>query len=191
MDEKELIEKIAAQDHSAFKELVDRYQDLVINTCYSLVGSREDSEDIAQQVFFQVYKSAEKFRGDAKISTWLYRIAVNCSLNFIRDKKRPAWLKSLSSLLEGEHKQVAGLQVPDSERPDVALEKKEQDIFIQDVINSLPAKQKAAFVLHQYEGLSYQEIAKVLHKSLSSIESLIYRAKSNLQKTLIHYLQEK
>ncbi len=191
MNDAELIRRISAKDHGAFRALVEKYQVLVLNTCYNLIGNKQDAEDVSQEVFFQVYKAAENFRGEAKVSTWLYRIAVNRSLNFIRDKKRPSWLKSLSSLLEGERQQVTGLQTSDSERPDKALERKEQDILIREAIDSLPAKQKAAFVLHQYEGLSYQEIAKVLHKSLSSIESLIHRAKTNLQKNLIHLLKEK
>jgi RNA polymerase sigma-70 factor (ECF subfamily) len=191
MNDKELIQKIAAKDHGAFKALVDRYQSLVINTCYNLLGSRQDAEDVAQEVFFQVYKSAKKFRQEAKLSTWLYRIAVNRSLNLIRDKKQSGWLKSLSSLLEGERQRVADVPASDSDRPDMALEKKEQNVMVQKAIDSLPEKQKTAFVLHKYEGLSYQEIAEILHRSLSSVESLIHRAKSNLQRKLIHYLKEK
>ena len=191
MNDKELIQKIAAKDHGAFKALVDRYQSLVINTCYNLLGNRQDAEDMAQEVFFQVYKSAKKFRQEAKLSTWLYRIAVNRSLNLIRNKKRSGWLRSLSSLLEGERQRVTDVPALNSDRPDFALEKKERNVMVQKAINSLPGKQRAAFVLHKYEGLSYQEIAEVLHRSLSSVESLIHRAKSNLQKKLVHYLKEK
>jgi len=191
MNDKELIEKISAKDHSAFKALVDRYQASVINTCYNMLGNRQDAEDVAQEVFFQVYKSARKFRGEAKISTWLYRIAVNRSLNFIRDNKRFGWLKSLSSLLEGERQEVADVPASDSDRPDVALEEKERNVIVQKVIDSLPEKQRTAFVLHKYEGLSYQEIAEISKYSLSSVESLIHRAKLNLQKKLLGYLKQK
>ena len=188
MNDKELIQKIASKDQGAFKALVNRYQALVINTCYHLLGNRQDAEDVAQEVFFQVYKSVKKFRQEAKISTWLYRIAVNRSLNFIRDKKRSGWLKSLSSLVEGEQQEVAEVPASDADRPDVALEKKERNVMLQKAIDSLPGKQKAAFVLHKYEGLSYQEIAEILHRSLSSVESLIHRAKLNLQRKLVRYL---
>jgi len=191
MNDRELIEKIAAKDHSAFKALVDRYQALVINTCYNLLGNRQDAEDIAQEVFFQVYKSAEKFRQEAKISTWLYRIAVNRSLNFVRDNKQFRWLKSLSSLSENDREVVTEVLASNSDRPDVALEKKERNAKVQKAIDSLPEKQRVAFVLHKYEGLSYEEIAEILQRSLSSVESLINRAKSNLQRKLIHYLKEK
>lgn len=188
MNDEELIQKIIDRDHLAFKWLVDRYQHLVINICYNLIGNRQDAEDVAQEVFFQVYKSAKKFRQEAKLSTWLYRIAVNRSLNFIRDKKRSGWLRSLSSLLEGERQRVAKVPASNSDRPDIALEKKERNMMLQKAIDSLPEKQRAAFVLHKYEGLSYQEIAEVLHRSISSIESLIHRAKLNLQRELVRYL---
>ncbi|MGB7062930.1 MAG: sigma-70 family RNA polymerase sigma factor [Candidatus Zixiibacteriota bacterium] len=191
MNDAELIQKIAAKDHAAFKALVDRYQGLVVNTCYGLLGNRQDAEDVAQEVFLQVYKSAGEFRREAKLSTWLYRIAVNRSLNFLRDKKRSGWLRSLSSLLEGEHQRVVELPASNSDQPDVALEKKERNVVVQKAIDSLPEKQRTAFVLHKYEGLSYQEIAGIMHRSLSSVESLIHRAKSNLQRELIHYLKEK
>lgn len=191
MTDEELVRKIIDGDHLAFKRLVDRYQHLVINTCYNLIGNRQDAEDVAQEVFFQVYKSAEKFRREAKLSTWLYRIAVNRSLNFIRDNKRFRWLESLTSILEGENQRVSDVPTSDSDRPDIALEKKERDALVQRAIDSLPAKQRAAFVLHKYEGLSYQEIAEILERSLSSVESLIHRAKSNLQTKLVRYLKEK
>ena len=191
MIDRELIQKIAAKDHSAFKALVDRHQVLVINTCYNLLGNRQDAEDVAQEVFFQVYKSAKNFRLEAKLSTWLYRIAVNRSLNFVRDNKRSRWLKSLTSLLEDDREQVTELPASDSDRPDVALEKKERNAKIQKAIDSLSERQRTAFVLHKYEGLSYGEIAEIMQRSLSSVESLIHRAKSNLQKKLFHYLKEK
>jgi RNA polymerase sigma-70 factor (ECF subfamily) len=191
MNDEELIQKIIDKDHLAFKSLVEQYQHLVINTRYNLIGNRQDAEDVAQEVFFQVYKSAQKFRQEAKLSTWLYRIAVNRSLNFIRDNKRFRWLETLSSLLEGERQQVADVPASDSDRPDVALVKKERNVLVQRAIDSLPRKQRTAFVLHTYEELPYQEIAEILQRSLSSVESLIHRAKLNLQKKLLHYLKEK
>lgn len=191
MDDNELIEKIIAKDHTAFKSLVDQYKDLVLNTCHNLIGNRQDAEDVSQEVFFQVYKSVKHFRREAKISTWLYRVVVNRSLNFVRDNKRFRWLKSLSSLPEDKGQRAEEVPASDSDRPDVALEEKERNVIVEKALDSLPEKQRVAFVLHTYEGLSYQEIAEVLHRSLSSVESLIHRAKSNLQRKLIHYLKEK
>jgi RNA polymerase sigma-70 factor (ECF subfamily) len=190
-NDKELLQKVVAKDHDAFKVLVDQYQALVINTCYHLLGNRQDAEDVAQEVFLQAYKSADKFRQEAKLSTWLYRIAVNRSLNFVRDNKRFRWLKSISSLLEDEGQRAEEIPASDSDRPDMELEKKERNVIVQKAIDSLPGKQRAAFVLREYEGLSYQEIAEILHLSLSSVASLIHWAKLNLQRKLIHYLREK
>ncbi len=181
MNDEELILKVIEKDHQAFKQLVDRYQDLVLNTCYNLIGNRQDAEDVTQEVFCKVYKSAEKFRRESKLSTWLYRIAVNESLNFIRDYKWSRWLKSITSLLQYESEQVKEVSAPESDQPDVALEEKERGRIVQKAVSSLPVKQRTVFVLHKYEGLPYQEIAGILKCSLSSVESLMHRAKLNLQ----------
>jgi RNA polymerase sigma-70 factor, ECF subfamily len=191
MNDEELILKVIDKDHQAFKQLVDRYQDLVLNTCYNLIGNRQDAEDVALEVFCQVYRSADKFRQESKLSTWLYRIAVNGSLNHIRDNKWTRWLKSITFLLQDESEQATEVSAPDRDRPDVALEEKERNLMVQKAISSLPVKQRTAFVLHKYEGLPYQEIAGIMKCSLSSVESLIHRAKLNLQKDLIRYLKEK
>jgi RNA polymerase sigma-70 factor (ECF subfamily) len=191
MTDRELILKIGSKDHQALKELVDQYQEIVLNTCYNLVGNRQDAEDVTQEVFFQIYKSISQFRQESKLSTWIYRIAVNRSLNFIRDQKRFRWIKSISSLLEEENRTVSEVPAPDSMRPDVTLARKEQELMIRKAIDSLPGKQKAAFVLYAYETISYQEIAEIMSCSHSSVESLIHRAKLNLQNTLIHNLEEK
>ena len=96
MDEQELIKKIAQKDHLAFKWFVERYQSLVLNTCFNIIRNRQDAEDIAQDVFLQVYKFAANFRQESKITTWLYRIAINRSLNFKRGNKKFSWLISLT-----------------------------------------------------------------------------------------------
>jgi RNA polymerase sigma-70 factor (ECF subfamily) len=186
--DQQLISQVAVKDHEAFRSLVDRYQTLVINTCYSLLGNRQDAEDVAQEVFLQVYRSAGEFRQEAKLSTWLYRIAVNRSLNFIRDNKWSRRLRSFSALLGDEADQVANQCAPDSSRPDIAMEERERYRTLQKAISSLPQRQRVAFVLHKHEGLPYEEIAKVMGCTLSSVESLIHRAKLSLQKELIRHL---
>jgi RNA polymerase sigma-70 factor (ECF subfamily) len=187
--DQQLISQIAVKDQDAFKSLVDRYQAVVINTCYRLLGNLQDAEDVAQDVFLQVYKSAGEFRHEAKLSTWLYRIAVNRSLNFIRDNKWSRRLKIFSALLGDEVDQVSNQCAPDSSRPDAAVEEKERQQMLQRAIDSLPQRQRVAFILHKHEGLPYQEVAKVMGCSLSSVESLIHRAKLSLQKELIRYLR--
>jgi RNA polymerase sigma-70 factor (ECF subfamily) len=91
MSETEIIKRLQQGDEQAFRQLVENYQKQVVNTCYGLVHSTEDAEDIAQDVFIEVFRSIQNFRADAKLSTWIYRISVNRSLNFIRDNKRRKW----------------------------------------------------------------------------------------------------
>lgn len=190
MNDEELIQKIAAKDHFALKKLVERYQALVISICYNLLGNRQHSEDVAQEVFLQVYKSAINFRHKGKFSTWIYRIAVNRSLNFIRYNKKYRWTKSFNSLQENHPKSELDILASNSTGPEIALEEKERREMLQKAIDSLPDNQKAPFVLHKYEGLSYKEISKILEISLSSVEARIHRAKINLQKKLIPYLKK-
>lgn len=190
MDEKELIHKIADNDQLAFKYLVDRYQNLVIKTCYRLIGNQRDAEDVAQEVFFQIYKSAKNFRAEAKLSSWIYRIAVNRSLNFLRDQKRNHWLKSLSSTFNDKSETATEMIVNEADRPDSNLEAKERSHILQKAIDCLSEKQRVAFTLHKFQGLTYQEIADVMQRSVASVESLIHRAKLNLQKRLVKVLKE-
>jgi RNA polymerase sigma-70 factor (ECF subfamily) len=189
MDDKELIQKVAEKDHLAFKMLIDRYQTLVLNTCFNFLGNRQNAEDVAQEVFLQVYKSARKFRHQCLVSTWVYRITVNRCLNFIRDNRRFRWLDSLSRALENENQRgQQALWSSSAYDPEFALRENETRALIQKAVTSLPGKQKTMFILNKYEGLSYQEIAKILDVSLSSVEAGLHRAKSNLQKSLaLHF----
>ncbi len=189
MNDKKLIDLIEKNKPAGFKNLVDKYQRLVINICYGFVHNRQDAEDIAQDVFIEVYRSIERFHRKSKLSTWLYRIAVNKSLNYIRDNKKNTWFQSLD-ILFNENTNAKVLEPEDSKNnmPDKITENKETSGYIYEAINALPENQQIAFTLKKYEDLSYKEIADVMKLSLSSVESLIFRAKKNLQKKLIeHY----
>ena len=187
MEDLKIIDHILDNESAGFKTLVDKYQLMVVNTCYGFVHNREDAEDIAQEVFIEVHRSIQKFRKESKLSTWLYRISVNKSLNFIRDNKKNSWFQSLDILFGSEKSQgkVIELSNPGDETPDKIIENKETADFIYEAISSLPKNQKVAFTLHKYEDLSYKEISEVMELSLSSVESLLFRAKKNLQTKLI------
>ncbi len=187
LDEAQLISSLQNQSESAFRELVSAYQDRVYNTCLGLVQNEEDAEECAQDVFIEVYRSVSKFRGDAKLSTWVYRIATTKSLELIRKQKRQkrfAFLRSLTSK-EGEE-----LPLTNFEHPGLALEQKENAQVLFKAIEQLPDSQRVAFTLHKVEGLPYQEISEIMDTSLSSIESLMFRARKNLQKTLRNYYEK-
>lgn len=190
MEDIEIIDNILNNESAGFRALVDKYQLLVVNTCYGFVHNREDAEDIAQEVFIEVHRSLHKFRKESKLSTWLYRISSNKSLNFIRDNKKNSWFQSLDILFSSEKSSGKVIELSDSKNniPDTIIENKETGDFIYDAISSLPKNQNVAFTLHKYEDLSYKEIAEVMELSLSSVESLLFRAKKNLQDKLIsHY----
>lgn len=184
MSDIEIINQLKQGNEAAFRKLVDSYQKLVVNTCYGMLHNREDAEDIAQDVFIEVYRNVERFRADAKLSTWLYRIAVNRSLNHIRDNKKHKWFQSFENEVEAKNRQLMQVESSDTDQPEFELENKQRAVILHEAINSLPENQRVAFTLSKYEELSYQEISEVMDLSVSSIESLLFRAKKNLQKKL-------
>ncbi|MCX6178269.1 MAG: RNA polymerase sigma factor [Chlorobiales bacterium] len=175
---------------ASFKKLVAEHQGMVINTCYRFVFNREDAEDLAQEVFIEVFRSFDQFREEAKLSTWIYRIAVTKSLDHLRRLKRK---KRFSSL-----KRIIGIEDPstdivdsNSDNPAEAMEGNEQAAILQNALNTLPDSQKTAFLLSKQEGFSNQEIADILKTSVSAVESLVHRAKKNLHdKLYVYYTQQ-
>ncbi|HPF50382.1 MAG TPA: sigma-70 family RNA polymerase sigma factor [Draconibacterium sp.] len=184
MSDTEIINQLKQGNEAAFRKLVENYQKLVVNTCYGMVHNREDAEDIAQDVFVEVYRNVEHFRADARLSTWLYRIAVNRSLNHIRDNKKHKWFQSFENEVEAKNRQLMQVESSKSDQPEYEMENKQRAIILHEAINSLTENQKVAFTLNKYEELSYQEISEVMDMSVSSVESLLFRAKKNLQKKL-------
>ena len=190
MTDKELITAIKNNDQQAFKQLVEKNQQLVVNTCNGFLHNIADAEDIAQDVFIEVYLSIHKFREDAKISTWLYRIAVNKSLNHIRDNKKHKILRSIDNIFISDKNIEKEIPDNNSSQPERIIEEKERSQILSYSINSLSKNQKIAFTLNKYDDLSYKQIAEIMDLSLSSVESLIHRAKKNLQKKLLNHYKK-
>jgi len=193
MSDQQLIERIlSGSDSKAFEELVNRYQKQVIKTCKGFVNSYADAEDLAQEVFIEVFQSLSGFRSESKLSTWLYRIAVNKSLNFVRKQKRSSMLKSIESFFIGKGENAEPLEVEDfsSPSPENTFINKENKQLIKSAINDLPENQRIAFILSKYQDLSYKEIAEVMDVTLPSVESLLFRAKANLQKNLANMMKK-
>ena len=189
MDEWTLIEQLKKGDEAAFRTIVDTWQDMVYNAALGIVQNAEDAEDIAQEVFVQVYHSVGSFKGDSKFSTWLYRIAVTKSLDHVRRKRRKKRFGFVRSLF-GEDSEKP-IDAPDFHHPGVSMEQKENAATLFKAINLLPENQRVAFTLHKLEGLSYQEVSDIMKTTVSSVESLMHRAKSNLQKKLEDYYKDK
>lgn len=182
MNEQELIQGLRKGEEAAFKYLVDNYRDRVYNTALGIVQNAEDAEDVAQEVFIQVYKSIGSFKAESKLSTWLYRIATTRSLDLLRSRKSKKRFGLLQRLFGEGNEPV--YELPDFNHPGVALDRKENAAKLFKAISQLPENQKIAFTLHKLEDLSYQEVSEVMKTSLPAVESLMHRAKQNLKKML-------
>lgn len=170
----EIITSIVNGDRHAFKRLYELLNEKVYNTALSYTQNEKDAEEITQDVFLKIHKNAASFKGQAQISTWVYRITVNTSLNYIKKRKRSAFLR-----FEGMLKEK-----PDFDHPGVLLENKENARMLFKVINNLPEKQKTAFILSYIEHLPRKEVANIMDITLKAVESLLQRAKGNLRKSL-------
>lgn len=182
------VQQLQQGDESAFRRLVDTYQDQVYNLCFGFSHRADDAEDLAQEVFVEIYRSIHQYRGDAQLSTWIYRIATTKSLEWIRRnqrKKRRAFFQAK----RGDDAELDNIKTIEA-HPGVQLENQERSRILFWAIDQLSTKQRTAFTLHKVEGLSYQEVSKVMDMSLSSIESLMFRAKKNLQKKLSAYYSQ-
>lgn len=183
MSDQELIEGIMRRDRAALQSLVGTYQRQVIKTAYYFVGDMAEAEDISQETFMEVVNSISKFKGLSALSTWIYRITVNRALNAVKRNKRGDLFTSIETLFSGSR--TAEKVTSDALiQQDDGFEKNENSALLYHAISKLPNNQRIAFTLHKFEDLSYQEISSVMQVSLSSVESLIHRAKLNLQKRL-------
>ncbi len=184
-----LLRELKAGHPSAFKELVALQQERVLNICYRLVTNRQDAEDLAQEVFIEVHRSISHFRGQAQLSTWIYRIAVSKSLDFIRKQSRKKRFGVLKNLI-GSGDPPLDIPAPASTYPDAEAEKKDRLQVLRQALDTLPENQRIAVTLSKYDGLSQQEIAGILGTSVSAVESLIHRAKRNLRKRLTRHYEK-
>jgi RNA polymerase sigma factor (sigma-70 family) len=182
LNESELIQGLRNGDEAAFKLLVDTYQDRVYNTVMGIVQNAEDAEDVSQEVFIQVFRSIHTFKGESKLSTWLYRIATTRSLDLLRSRKSKKRFGFIQRLFGDGAEPL--FEIPDFNHPGVELDKKDNAAKLFRAIGQLPENQKTAFILHKLEDLSYQEVSEVMKTSVPAVESLMHRAKLNLRKIL-------
>ncbi len=164
-----LLENLQKGDFKSFRILIDEHQKKVLNTCFRFVNNWEDAEDLAQEVFIEVYKSISSFRGESKISTWIYRIAVTKSLDFIRKKKRKKRFAILKKVFSDD---TLTDEITDTENlnPDTKIEQEERIRILNNALESLPDNQRAAFTLSKYDEMSYKEISEILNTTIPSVE---------------------
>ncbi|GAB1857421.1 RNA polymerase sigma factor [Flavobacteriaceae bacterium MHTCC 0001] len=187
LTENELIAGLKGHNANAYGKLLDDFQQKVFATCISFVPNKEDAEDIAQEVFVEVFNSIGKFKGNSKLSTWIYRITTNKCLEFIRKRNTKKRFGFMQSILGNEIPVDKTSYFTEMNHPGIILENKEKSETLFYAINQLPEAQKVVFTLHKVDGKSYQEISEITAKSVSSVESLMFRAKKNLQKLLENF----
>lgn len=170
-------------DENAFRHLVEKFSKQVFHICFTIVHNQDDADDLTQDVFIEVFRSISNFRSDSRLSTWIYRIAVNKSLNLLRKRKRQQWLQSFGDLLPFQ-------QTEDERTPENLSDSELRSIRIHQAIDSLPENQRSAFLLHKLDDLSQSEIAEIIGTTVKGVESLIHRAKINLQKKIIRFYKK-
>jgi len=182
----ELIKRFNQGEKEVFGILAKRYSGRAYQIAYGVLGSREDAEEVAQDVFVRIYKALPRFRGDARFSTWLYRIAMNLARNKYRwNKSRGAQRKVSLEETQEEEDNAYGIQVPASEpSPDKQADLTEFQQNVMREIQNLPPLYKEALILRNVEEMSYEKIAEVLDCKLGTIKSRIARAREELRKRL-------
>ena len=183
-----LMLRINAGDEDAFRELIERHQRAVISVIYRALGDAWESEDLAQRVFIQVFRSARRYQPTAKFTTWLYTITHNAIRNEYRRRGRHA-AESFDALTQPGATGEPGAQLADPQAIDpgqIVIERELQE-QIQAAVQLLPETQRTAVILCRFEGLPYEEIATVLNCSVSAVKSLLHRARETLKEKLRGY----
>ncbi|HZO54766.1 MAG TPA: RNA polymerase sigma factor [Bryobacteraceae bacterium] len=180
----ELMLRVRAGDQASFSLLLERHRSPVIHFLYRMVQNQPVAEELAQEVFLRVYRSRETYEPTAKFTTWLFRIATHLALNWIRDNRNTRQQESLDEeIVDGAARQVS------DRRPSVeqCMVREARMAEIRQAIESLPAKQRAAVLMHKYEELEYSQIARILECSESAVKSLLFRAYETLRLRLAHF----
>lgn len=186
-DEKALITGLKQDSEEAFSMLVKKYRGRVVNTCFGFVRHKQDAEDVAQEVFIEVFRNISKFNEKVALWVWLYRLSMQKSIDFVRMKTRK---KRYAKILSLFYDDGSPIQVPDEIPPSDGIEQKELAEILAIVISRLSSRQQKAFILSRNEGLSNAETGKILNISESAVESLITRANRRLKELLYKYYKQ-
>lgn len=171
---------------TAFHELIDLHQNAVIGTIAKMLGNPSEAEDIAQQVFIRLWKSAPRYKVKAKFTTFLYTITRNLVFNETKRKQR----KKEHSLEQREEENFTALEDKHSHSPGEEMLQAELKSEVDKAIQMLPEKQRMAVILRRYENMPYEQISDVLELSVSAVKSQLFRARNTLRESLNHYLKQ-
>lgn len=182
----DLMGRVGKKDKYAFETLVRRHQRSVLNFIYRFLGDHIEAEDLTQEVFLRIWKSAATYQPDAKFTTWLYRVATNLCINKQRTLHIRKWFSISQSQKQKQDSAIPFIPVENAgpATPENQLVDDERTRQLLDAFGDLPTNQRSAMILKVYHGLSYQEIAQIIDRSVSAVDSLLIRAKKNLRKKL-------
>ena len=188
MIEQELIEQLRQGKEPAFRWLVENYRNRVFHTVLNILQDTIEAEDAAQETFIQVFESVGSFKEQSSLSTWIYRIAVRKALDKLRRRKTRQKLHTIIPWWMPNERKIEGNQF---HHPGIISENKEKAAVLFKAIESLPEKQRIAFTLIKVQGMNYEEACEIMQQNIKAVESLITRAKTNLQKALESYYNNK
>lgn len=186
LSDAELMVRLAGGDERAFETLVNRHLRRILNLIHHFIGDRNQAEDVAQEVFIRVWRAAKTYKPHAKFTTWIYRVAANLCLDDLKSAYNKQKFVHRADQDEDAGESEGYLPVSGSPAsPEDALLASEERTRISAALRSLPTNQRMAVILCKFDGLSYEEISKVLGCSVSAVESLIVRGKKNLREKLM------
>lgn len=180
LTDEQLVELAVSEDPEAFGEIVNRWERKIFALCYGMLGREDEAKDAAQEAFINAYRNLEKFRGDAKVSSWLHRIAVNQCLT----KKRREKTRSETFLDEEKNEEEKYFVAPASQTPSSRFESNEKTRAVRQVINSLPEDLRQIVVMKEFEEMTFQEISETLALPLSTVKSRLYTALKQMRMKL-------
>ncbi len=182
-----LMLRVKEGDVKAFERLVELHQGIMIGTAARMLGNLDDAHDIAQQVFIRVWKSAPRYEPSAKFTTWLFTIMRNLVFNETRRRSRRKEVPLENENDDDPPRQYTDLTAP---APDHLTQQSELETALDKAIAALPEKQRLAVVLRRHEDMPYEQICETLKMSLPAVKSLLFRARTELRKSLSSYLGE-
>ena len=184
-DENRLIEACKKGDRAAFGELISKYERLVYSTVRLKVGNENDALDVSQEVFIKLWRHIGKYRGDCRFSTWVYKVAVNACLDFLRREKNNV-TESMPTRVDDDGDEVT-VEIADENTPspESHVENNEKIAAVREAIGKLSPEQREVILLRDIEGYSYDEISEMLHLEIGTVKSRINRARNNLREILL------
>ncbi len=183
----ELVARARGGEYAAYEELVRRYQRRVYTLAYNMTGHKEDAEDMVQEVFVKAYRSLDGFKGDSSFYTWIYRIAVNRTINFLKKRKRKAGDVSLDDVDQAIERDPAFVELRTRETPVRDITISELQKKLNAALQTLSEKHRSVVVMHDIQGMPHEEIARIMKCSVGTIRSRLFYARQHLQKELAEF----